>query len=599
MCHHSSLITVCFACLLISAHTSGLEDENGKKHSVCDTHQLFEQHSENGVLSLQSYDKIMEIMNGENCHITTDQKGKTQHPYPEDHPDHDHHKHPDHDHEEHDHDDHSGVDSENHHDHNHSTDQTEESAGFNSWLYASLSVLFISGCGFIAVAIIKILPKWLEQPAIQFLVALAVGTLMGDAVLHLIPHAYVPYHHNHESHPKNSSDSTDDHDSHLMSDHGHDTTVVWKGVVVLVCSFSFFLIERLLNILGEWRQRIQSEKQADKVAQLLSGTSKMVGDKLCQHRQHSHTGHQHEVVELEKADHHFSASSKDHQINPAITSPPDTEARCEITKDSKECSTVPENGGCSEWTGLLVGEPLIYCATHEICDGSDATVESKRIPIADSEHIVSVNIKPKVNSAGESISSAAVAPDERVFISEHHTSHHGHSHSHGHIHARPEGFASLAWLVLAGDGLHNLSDGLAIGGAFAASITGGFTTALAVLFHELPHELGDFAVLLKAGMTIKQALICNLISSVLCLFGVLIGLTIGTSYDIAPWIFACTAGMFLYIALVDMMPELNGTMKNHSALLQLSLQLAGLVTGVSIMLLIALYEHEFGRLLQS
>ena len=54
------------------------------------------------------------------------------------------------------------------------------------------------------------------------------------------------------------------------------------------------------------------------------------------------------------------------------------------------------------------------------------------------------------------------------------------------------GFASLAWLVLAGDGLHNLSDGLAIGGAFGSSITGGFTTALAVLFHELPHELGTF-----------------------------------------------------------------------------------------------------------
>lgn len=164
--------------------------------------------------------------------------------------------------------------------------------------------------------------------------------------------------------------------------------------------------------------------------------------------------------------------------------------RCDIVKDSNECATVPENGGCSEWTGLLVGEPLIYCATHEICDGSDATVESKLMPVVDSEHIVSVNIKPKVSAAGESISSATGATDERVFISEHHTSHHGHSHSHGHIHARPEGFASLAWLVLAGDGLHNLSDGLAIGGAFAASVTGGFTTALAVLFHELPHELG-------------------------------------------------------------------------------------------------------------
>jgi len=391
----------------------------------------------------------------------------------------------------------------------------------------------------------------------------------------------------------------ENHDVHSVADDGHDLIIVWKGVVVLLCSFSFFFIERLMNIFGEWRQRIHSEKQADKVAQLLSGSSKMVGNKLCQHHQHSHKGHQHETVELQKVDHHFS-SSKDCQNNTTTSSPPNTESLCEIAKDSKECSSAPaESGGCSEWTGLLVGEPLIYCASHEICDGSDATVESKRVPMVDSEHIVSVNIKPKVSLGGESISSMTGTGDERVFISEHHTSHHGHSHSHGHIHARPEGFASLAWLVLAGDGLHNLSDGLAIGGAFAASITGGFTTALAVLFHELPHELGDFAVLLKAGMTIKQALICNVISSVLCLIGVLIGLAVGTSYDIAPWIFACTAGMFLYIALVDMMPELNGRMKNHSAWLQLSLQLAGLVTGVSIMLIIALYEHEFGQILQS
>ena len=72
------------------------------------------------------------------------------------------------------------------------------------------------------------------------------------------------------------------------------------------------------------------------------------------------------------------------------------------------------------------------------------------------------------------------------------------------------------------------------------------------LYNFIFFYLGDFAVLLKAGMTIKQAMICNLISSLLCLFGVLIGLAIGSAHNTAPWIFSATAGMFLYIALVDM-----------------------------------------------
>lgn len=122
-------------------------------------------------------------------------------------------------------------------------------------------------------------------------------------------------------------------------------------------------------------------------------------------------------------------------------------------------------------------------------------------------------------------------PDEEnitVILRQHETDHHGHSHKHGHVHSAPQNFSSVAWMVIMGDGLHNFTDGMAIGAAFSASgAAGGFSTTVAVLCHELPHELGDFAMLLKAGMSIKQALFYNLLSSVLCVFGNIFGVWLG------------------------------------------------------------------------
>ena len=70
-----------------------------------------------------------------------------------------------------------------------------------------------------------------------------------------------------------------------------------------------------------------------------------------------------------------------------------------------------------------------------------------------------------------------------------------HSHAHAHLHSAPKNISSVAWMVLFGDGFHNLADGMAIGAAFADGYMSGFSTSLAVLCHELPHEIGTAMIL--------------------------------------------------------------------------------------------------------
>ena len=147
-----------------------------------------------------------------------------------------------------------------------------------------------------------------------------------------------------------------------------------------------------------------------------------------------------------------------------------------------------------------------------------------------------------------------------------------------------------------GDGLHNFADGLAIGASFASSLTTGFGTAIAVLCHELPHEIGDFAVLRRAGVSLKRALFFNAISGVLCMFGVLVGLLIGSYAILTNWAFLFIAGTFLYISLVDMVfsyyeiyhkaliflfkiPELSEN-KEDDSLINFMIQSFGILVGI-------------------
>uniref|UniRef100_A0ABM5EQ66 Metal cation symporter ZIP14 n=1 Tax=Pogona vitticeps TaxID=103695 RepID=A0ABM5EQ66_9SAUR len=154
---------------------------------------------------------------------------------------------------------------------------------------------------------------------------------------------------------------------------------------------------------------------------------------------------------------------------------------------------------------------------------------------------------------------------------------------------------TLAWMITLSDGLHNFIDGLAIGASFTVSVFQGISTSVAILCEEFPHELGDFVILLNAGMTIQQALFFNFISACCCYLGLAFGILAGSHFS-ANWIFALAGGMFLYIALADMFPEMNEVSREDersgSALMAFAIQNAGLLTGFTIMLLLTMYSGQ-------
>ncbi|XP_059170868.1 metal cation symporter ZIP14-like [Physella acuta] len=169
----------------------------------------------------------------------------------------------------------------------------------------------------------------------------------------------------------------------------------------------------------------------------------------------------------------------------------------------------------------------------------------------------------------------------------------GHCHSHHHHHAEDE-IAPVAYMIIFGDALHNFIDGLSIGSAFTQSIMTGVGVSVAVLCEELPHELGDFAILLNSGMKFKKAILYNFLSACTCYFGVMLGIVLGENTSSHEWVFAVAGGMFLYISLVDMMPEMNTAAeseegKKFGEMKTFMLQNAGLITGYLIMLILAIY----------
>jgi len=141
---------------------------------------------------------------------------------------------------------------------------------------------------------------------------------------------------------------------------------------------------------------------------------------------------------------------------------------------------------------------------------------------------------------------------------------------------RPHNHHAVGIMILVGDGFHNFVDGVLIAAAFLTAIHLGIVTSLAIAAHEIPQEVGDFAVLLYSGFSRARALVFNLISSLTSIAGgVLAYYSLSDAQQALPYILAVAAASFIYIAVADLIPGLHQRTELAATAKQLVLIAAG------------------------
>ena len=146
-----------------------------------------------------------------------------------------------------------------------------------------------------------------------------------------------------------------------------------------------------------------------------------------------------------------------------------------------------------------------------------------------------------------------------------------------------EAHDSSAALILIGGGLHNFTDGAIVGAAVLTSMPLGITTALAVAAHQIPQEVGDYAILLDAGYSRMRAFVMNTLSASTCALGA-VAVYAATSWTptALPYVLAFAAGSFLYVAMSDLIPGLHRDAIDVGAVRQVALIAAGVGTIVAV-----------------
>lgn len=175
--------------------------------------------------------------------------------------------------------------------------------------------------------------------------------------------------------------------------------------------------------------------------------------------------------------------------------------------------------------------------------------------------------------------------------------HHHHAHPDAHPHEHKQ--KTTRSLIVVGDTLHNLIDGLVIGAAFLVDPATGLITTLAIAAHEIPQEIGDFGVLLSLGMRRRNVLLVNIASALVTVVGATAVYGLGGAVEgLEPVLLAITAGMFIYIAASDLIPTIHNETSARIANLQTLIFLIGIglvsitITTAHDLMPAAAHEHE-------
>ncbi|XP_037957845.1 protein catecholamines up [Teleopsis dalmanni] len=383
-----------------------------------------------------------------------------------DHDDHDHHHHH-HDHDDHDHHHHHHHNEhfrdEHEHDHPHehihshgqakrTTHQKAPVDISNIWLYAIGSTLLISAAPYVLLYVIPLDNSEAMKPRLKVLLSFASGGLLGDAFLHLIPHAAHPHTHGDHDHSHHSHEHEHGNEHEHGHSHGHDMTV---GLWVLGGIIAFLAVEKLVRLLKGGNGHGHSHGSAPKP--------------------------------VKKSD-----EKRDSDEKPA--------------KDKQKKGS------------------------------STSTAKASSKPKKEKEEV-----------------------------------------------------AITGYLNLAADFAHNFTDGLAIGASYLAGNSIGIVTTITILLHEVPHEIGDFAILIKSGCSRRKAMMLQLVTALGAVVGTALALLgASTGGDASPtWVLPFTAGGFIYIATVSVLPEL---LEESTKLVQSIKEIVALLTGVGLMVIIAKFE---------